>query len=161
LKNNICYTFEFSDEGPGPSNNPLNEDGLDWWANPNDGTGYIQIRSGKNNSILKNFNADFGTKHLLNFYTAFNMSTEDIGSEKGMQIDVLPNPGVQSANISIETINQMPYKVQVFDPNGKLIFSKDGSLQNEQFSVSNLAAGIYSVTLIQGDQMMTRKFIVL
>jgi hypothetical protein len=55
----------------------------------------------------------------------------------------------------------MPYKVQVFDPNGKLIFSKDGSLQNEQFSVSNLAAGIYSVTLLQGDQMMTRKFVVL
>lgn len=161
LKNNICYTFEFSDEGPGPSNNPLNEDGLDWWANPNDGTGYIQIRSGKNNAILKNFGADFGTKHLLNFYTGFNMSVDETTDQKGMQIEILPNPGIHSANINIETIHQIPYKVQVFDPNGKMIFSKDGNQQNEQFSISDLAAGLYSVTLMQGDQVMTRKFVVL
>ena len=116
---------------------------------------------GKNNAILKNFGADFGTKHLLNFYTGFNMSVDETTDQKGMQIEILPNPGIHSANINIETIHQIPYKVQVFDPNGKMIFSKDGNQQNEQFSISDLAAGLYSVTLMQGDQVMTRKFVVL
>lgn len=160
LKNNVCYTFEFSDEGPGPQNNPLNEDGLDWWANTADGSGYLQIRSGKNNSVLKSFNADFGTKHILNFYTTFNMSTEDIASDNGLNIEIMPNPGIQSANINIETIEGIPYQIQVYDPTGKLIYSQSGMNTSELINVKDLAAGLYSVTLTQGNQVMTKKFVV-
>ncbi|HEY1045884.1 MAG TPA: peptide-N-glycosidase F-related protein [Bacteroidia bacterium] len=160
LKNNICYTFEFSDEGPGPSNNPLNEDGLDWWANTADGSGYIQLRSGKNNAMLKNFNADFGTGHKFNFFTTFNMSVDDIESS-GIELDVVPNPSYNVANIRVETVSTEPYSVQIFDQTGRLIKVFNSSELSSVFSISDLSDGIYTATLIQGQQVSSKKFVVI
>lgn len=160
LKNNVCYTFEFSDEGPGPSNNPLNEDGLDWWANTADGSGYIQLRSGKNNSMLKSFGADFGTKHVWNFYTSFNMSIDDETKLEGMLLDVLPNPAINTANINIETINNTTYTLKVYDASGRLVFEKNGNELSANYQINDLSSGIYTAVFTQGENVLSKKFVV-
>src|SRR5690606_12242060 len=118
--------FTFSDEGQPPANVPLNEDGLNWWANTADGSGYIQLRSGKNNSMLQNFNADFGTKHEFHFYTTFDMSVEDIESNS-LQMDLIPNPSSGSSRIHIETVEVQDYQIEVLDALGRKVFSKRGN----------------------------------
>jgi hypothetical protein len=159
LKNNICYTFTFSDEGPGPSNNPLNKDGLDWWANPNDGSGYLQIRSGKNNAVIKSFNADFGTKHVFNFYTTFNMSNSAL-TNVNLELQVVPNPSSGNTNLYVEQNSNEAFQIQVFDINGRMLETLNGNALSEQFKLKELPPGLYTVTLIQNNQLITRKFVV-
>jgi hypothetical protein len=46
-----CYEFRMTD---------LGEDGLTWWANTNQGSGYIKFKSATNALVYKNFLSDFG-----------------------------------------------------------------------------------------------------
>lgn len=160
LDNNICYTFELRDDGTPPGNNPLNKDGLDWWANPNDGNGYIQIRNGNNNSMLKNFNADFGTFQSINFTTTFSMDIPNT-EFSGLQLDVLPNPGLSGEmKIFVEAQNTLPYSIYVYDYTGKTIQSFENINDSDGTTLSNLAPGIYTVTLLQGNSLVSRKIVV-
>lgn len=159
LKNNLCYNFYFSDEGTPPSNNPLNEDGLDWWANTGDGTGSIQIRSGKNNAVLKNFNPDFGSNLKLQFYTTYQMSVDETFSTTG-QINVLPNPSNGSTVVHIESVGSSPYEVMVYDLNGRLIRQLNSSEQSLSLKLEDLGAGLYTVCMVQNGTVISKKFVV-
>ncbi|MCC6817953.1 MAG: T9SS type A sorting domain-containing protein [Bacteroidia bacterium] len=159
LGNNICYTFEFSDEGNPPSSNPLNEDGLDWWANPNDGTGYIQLRNGNSNAMLKNFNADFGTKHLYQFMTTFNMSVDNIDNND-LQVDIYPNPGNGFSNIHIESINGDEYAFTIYDSSGKEIKKSENLNGTNDFTLDGLAAGVYTLVLYQSTGVKSVHFVI-
>lgn len=162
LNNNICYSFEFFDDGNPPVNNPLNRDGLDWWANPSDGTGYIQIRNGNNNSMLKNFTADFGTKQLIHFYTTFTMGTEELKEQTGIQIQVIPNPTANGSQTSVyvDIDQNEPYTLNVFDMNGRLITSNTGRELSAHYVLPVLSSGLYTVQIQQGFKLASSKFIV-
>ncbi len=161
LGNNICYTFEFFDDGTPPSNNPLSKDGLDWWANTADGTGYIQIRNGIGNAMLKSFNADFGTKHLLNFYTSFSMDNQAISNDAGsIGLEVTPNPSIGKTHLYLDFVKQGDYMLQVWDATGKLVYSHAGDALSDTVMVENLSAGIYTASVTQGGQTAAKKFVV-
>ncbi len=162
LGNNLCYTFDFRDDGEPPSNNPLNKDGLNWWANTADGTGYIQIRNGNNNAILMNFNADFGTKHMLNFHTTYAMDMQPIKNDVStfIGIDVIPNPAVGKTRLYLDFVEAGECQVQVFDQTGKLVFSTKGNSLSETISIEHLSAGIYTVSVIQNGRSAAKKFVV-
>jgi hypothetical protein len=161
LENNLCYTFEFFDDGPPPGSNPLNKDGLDFWANTGDGAGYLQIRNGNTNLILKNFGADFGTKQLLNFYTTFNMETKALQDHDAfISIDVMPNPAIGNTWLYLDFIEKGDYALQVFDLSGKLVFSKQGNSLYETIPLENLMPGMYTISVIQGTHTAVKKFVV-
>ncbi|MEZ4805554.1 MAG: peptide-N-glycosidase F-related protein [Bacteroidia bacterium] len=160
LENNICYTFEFFDDGTPPSNNPLNKDGLDWWANSADGSGYIQIRNGNSNAMLKNFNADFGTKHILNFHTTFGMSIDQTNAS-GLQLDILPNPSNGDANIHVTVpASAGDYTLMVYNQTGQLISNLQSKEASHIYELKNLSSGLYTVSLLQGNMLVSKKFIV-
>ncbi|MDP2174479.1 MAG: peptide-N-glycosidase F-related protein [Bacteroidota bacterium] len=162
LENNKCYTFEFSDEGSPPSNNALNKDGLDWWANTADGSGYIQFRRMGNNTMLKNFNSDFGTKHVFNFNSTYPMNLPSLtnfdGSSIGIQ--VLPNPTSKLANFVFDVNPLISFKVSVYNSLGQLVFNSDkNGLENELQLVLN--NGVYNVVLMQEGKTVSNKFVVI
>lgn len=160
LDNNICYTFEFSDDGPGPSNNPLNKDGLDWWANTADGSGYIQIRNGNNNSMLKNFNADFGTRHTLNFMSTFSMDVNAMLSE-GIQMEIMPNPAPSGdLTLHIDVSGPEVYTVQVYDQSGRCVETISGTAAENTRRLGVYAPGIYTARLTQGGLSLSKTFVV-
>jgi hypothetical protein len=161
LDNNVCYTFEMMDDGPAPSNNPLNKDGLDWWANTADGTGYIQIRNGNNNSMLKNFGADFGTKQMINFQTTYSMGIEN-NTPQTIGLDILPNPALNGAetSINIDVVKSELYTLTVYDQTGKAVKTFTGKALNAQFYLKDLASGMYTATLQQGSEISSKKFVV-
>ncbi|MDI1234748.1 MAG: peptide-N-glycosidase F-related protein [bacterium] len=162
LENNICYKFELFDDGPGPANNPLNKDGLSWWANSTDGNGSIVIRNGITNAVLKNFGADFGTKIMHNFYTTFSMDVPSVFNQGDapIQIRVFPNPSDAITNFSIDYINNVTSQIAIFDAAGKQVFMKEVSALFTAFNLEQLSSGMYSIVVTQGDQVSTQKFIV-
>lgn len=161
LDNNLCYTFELTDDGPGPSNNPLNKDGLDWWANTADGTGYIQIRNGNTNGILKNFGADFGTKQSIQFYTTYKMGIQT-EANKDLQLDILPNPSSSQlgSKICVNQTANHAYQIQVIDALGRIITSFKGQDSFQNFDLNGLSAGVYSIQLTQGSDVVVKKLLV-
>ena len=162
LDNNICYKFELFDDGPGPANNPLNKDGLNWWANPEDGSGTIVIRNGLTNAVLKNFGTDFGTKIMHNFYTTFSMDVPTLFSDVNapIQINVYPNPSDAVTNFAIDFSENSAAQIEVFDVTGKQVYSKNVSSLFTAFNLEQLSAGMYTVIVTQGNKVNARKFIV-
>jgi hypothetical protein len=149
------------DDGPAPSNNPLNKDGLDWWANADDGSGYIQIRNGNNNSMLKNFGADFGTKQMINFQTTYSMGIED-NIPQTIGLDITPNPafkGVETS-ININVVKSESYTLTVYDQTGRAIQTFTDQALNAQFYLKGLSSGIYTATLQQGTEISSKKFVI-
>jgi len=161
LDNNVCYSFEFSDEGQGPSNNPLNEDGLEWWANSGDGAGYVQLRRLSNNAMLKNFLSDFGTKHIYNFTSSYSMSTEAPELGQSLELHVFPNPARNEVNLHIESANNGLFQVSIVDVTGKEVYMRKGQSNSEDIQVSNLAKGVYTAIVNKDGVVLTKKFVVL
>jgi hypothetical protein len=161
LHNNLCYTFEFFDDGEPPAGNPLNRDGLDWWANTDDGSGYIQIRNGNSNAMLKNFAPDFGTKQMLNFYTTFTMDNKAMQSDaSSIQVDIAPNPGHGGTSLYLDLSAEGEYAVDIYDMTGKVVFSKTGNSLFETIVLEGLVPGMYTARVMQGGQTAAKKFVV-
>lgn len=160
LNNNICYKFELFDDGPAPANNPLNKDGLNWWANPDDGSGTIVIRSGLTNAVLKNFGTDFGTKIMHNFYTTFSMDVKgiNVSDNNPIQIKVYPNPSDEITNFAIDFIDQAPSQIEVYDVAGKQVYSQSANALFTSFNLEQLTAGMYTVIVTQGGLVNAKKF---
>jgi hypothetical protein len=140
----------------------LNKDGLNWWANPDDGSGTIVIRNGLTNAVLKNFGTDFGTKIMHNFYTTFSMDVPTLFSDVNapIQINVYPNPSDAVTNFAIDFAENSPAQIEVFDVTGKQVYSKNVSALFTAFNLELLSAGMYTVIVTQGSKVNAQKFIV-
>ncbi|MES2616897.1 MAG: peptide-N-glycosidase F-related protein [Bacteroidota bacterium] len=162
LMNNICYKFELLDDGTPPASNPLNKDGLGWWANVNDGTGSLQIRSGLNNALLKSFNVDFGTKIMHNFYTTFPMGVPPLTNQikESILVQVYPNPATSSVNLTVDFKESGPANISIYDNLGRLVYSTVTEKSTETIDVNNLASGLYHVVVNQGAFSGKTEFIV-
>ena len=87
---NGCYKIYVSDVG---------EEGFSWWANPNDGDGYIRVRP-PNGGSLKTIATDFGKFVEYNF-VAGELSSLNNPIEDRFLV-VFPNPSRDLINILAE-----------------------------------------------------------
>jgi hypothetical protein len=162
LDNNVCYTFNFMDDGPASSSVPLNKNGLEWWADKAQGSGYLQLRNGNNNAMLKSFNADFGTQAKLDFHTTYTMGNEPVinASTNSIQVDVMPNPAAGLSTVYLDFADQGAYQLQVFDITGRNLFTQAGNSLSTSVPLPKLPAGIYHVLVTQGTQVASAQLIV-
>lgn len=159
--NNICYKFELFDDGPAPSGNPLNKDGLGWWANTADGTGSLQIRSGLNNALLKNYQVDFGTKITQNFYTTFSMDVPSVSVlENPVMLKVFPNPSHGVVNIAMDFKEAGEANVVIYDNTGRCVYSGISIGTSDELVLDYLTPGIYHVVASKGGHFATAIFTV-
>lgn len=159
LGNNICYSFEFFDDGPAPANNRLNKDGLGWWANTSDGTGLLRIRNLNGNSVLKNFAPDFGTKIIYNFHTTYSMDIDEQAISKP-QLLVYPNPGKDVVYVDFTSSDKGNYELQIVDITGKKVYEKTMSEPVASLGVDHLPNGIYNVVIVQNQTVLTKTIII-
>jgi hypothetical protein len=73
-----------------------------------------------------------------------------------------PNPATQEANIYVELDQAAKVAVRVYDSVGRLVY--DSSLQaersfNHSIPVESLSSGMYTVQVIAGDMVMTKRLI--
>jgi len=146
---NGCYQFRFTDDG---------QDGLSFFAN-NAGTGSLRL-STITGGLIKNFNPDFGAEVLMNFNVGYGLAIKpDVINE---YIDVFPNPSNGIINIDATSLEQKPFKLEIFNLVGKLVYSQflsQGDDHLVKIDMETKPAGVYIVNLTSGDKVFTKKIV--
>ncbi len=97
------------------------------------------------------FTSNFGTPGAANDFTLSNDSLDNV------TFKLYPNP-VSGNTVNIETASSENVNVSVYSLLGKQVLNV--SNVSRTFNVSALDAGVYLVTITQGEQSQTRKLIV-
>lgn len=132
-------------------------DGVEWWANPGQGTGYIRIED-QTGSIIKIFEPDFGGGFEYSFSTSFPVSSEDL--EFLTSIEVFPNPASDFTTVRMEDLAEA--RISLINAMGQTVakpiqFSNDNEIT---FDTNNLETGLYYILIEKGEIVTTRKLVV-
>lgn len=145
-----CYTFELTDTG---------NDGLYYWADAAQGSGYLQLRS-MSGGLIKNFEPEFGRTVFYAFSVGNLNTVDEIGSDPF--IELFPNPNNGTFNLRVIGIDGNS-KVEVINSIGQVISDKsveDNGELNLHFNLPVQKSGIYFVRVINNGKMFTKKMMV-
>ncbi len=130
-----CYKLVIEDRGG---------DGLSWWANTAQGTGYAKIKNA-NGTTIKTIQSDFGNGIELAFTTDWVMNTEKIMPSEWF--NMYPNPA--NHLFTIEGTHIEGAQLDIYDLLGQSVFSitqLKSTKENIRLS-PDLSAGLYLVRL--------------
>ena len=141
---NGCYTLIVED---------LGGDGLSWWANTAQGTGYVRLKD-NNASVFKTFQPDFGSRFEYSFTTDGPLSIDK--NTLGGSLNLYPNPShnkfilegseLDGAETHITNLLGQPILIPI-------IKTKDAM----EFNTTNLTPGVYFITIIKNGNRATKK----
>ncbi len=149
-----CYTFELTDSG---------EDGLSFWANPSQGSGYLRFRKVIPSSIIKTFGADFGGQIYQQFTVGLTSGVQDYILTENTTLNVYPNPTDGHVYIDINMTKKEDGLVEIFDVMGKKVYKyefKALTAESIEADLSSLRSGVYFVTLKSGNDIITKKLMI-
>jgi len=147
-----CYTFEITDSG---------NDGLEFWANSSQGTGYLRLKSAVDGSSLKIFETDFGKSLKYSFSIGDITYVQDFGKFSPL-VDVYPNPTVGLVNVNYEFEKISDVNITITDLSGKFIVSKllkNSNIANVVFDLSNENESIYLCKIQTNDKVVVKKIV--
>jgi len=148
LNLNGCYRLIVNDYGL---------DGLYWWANTAQGTGYARLRNGNTNALIKTFNADFGGFFEYNFTT--NYALQNTPLDFSNTINVYPNPATQKFSLEGEGLENA--MIEVYDVVGNKVDAKQLAMEQVvDFYTESWNPGVYLVEVTQGNKKATKKVVV-
>jgi hypothetical protein len=146
---NGCYKMIFEDTG---------EDGLTWWGNANQGSGYVQFKNAQG-TVIKTFNQDFGKKFEYSFTTKQYLYSGVKENQLNTAVRLYPNPAQDRFEIIMENTENV--KVDVTDMMGRnveLPYTKTNTKM--VFNSSSLKAGIYLVKITKDNLSCVKKLII-
>lgn len=146
LEDGHCYQFEFYDTGTPPAGVPfLNEDGLGWWANPDDGSGSLRFFHNGGPSVQ--FGIDFGQKIIHQFRAGWPLGTDQQADASAFE--VFPNPTQGAVTVHWE-MTGTPQFVSIYNMAGAQVYSQTtpSARGQMQVDVQHLSAGLYMVHLV-------------
>lgn len=149
-----CYEFKMTDTG---------EDGLSWWANTAQGTGWIRLKSAWTAQILKNFGADFGGQVYYQFTVGLTNSITDYTQPGNNELDVYPNPTDGHVIMDFNLAKQEDGVIEVYDVLGNVVYSyafKSTAVGTVEADLSFLDDGMYMVSLITDQQRITKRLLI-
>lgn len=147
-----CYTFYLTDAG---------DDGLSWWANTNQGTGYCRLRKASNGAILRTFNADFGDNIYQQFTVNYALPVVEVQPGEAGPLSVFPNP----ASDLVQAVFTLNYATKatllLTNAIGQVLQSHEvystNSEQRIALDVSGLENGLYHIVLQSGKEKSVQK----
>lgn len=143
-----CYKLEILDS---------DEDGLSFFAN-SDGNGYINIRK-LDNTIVKVFEPDFGSKITYNFTIDFPLTYDELHHPTNTII--YPNPSNGIFNIDFRAPQKIN-SIRVYDAMGRLVKTEDiqgTNLTNLKLDLSNQNPGVYIVNILYNNNIQSIKLV--
>ncbi|HWY12543.1 MAG TPA: LamG-like jellyroll fold domain-containing protein [Bacteroidia bacterium] len=144
-----CYKLLFEDTGG---------DGLDWWANTSQGTGYAQLKNAQG-TIIKTFNPDFGSRFEYSFSTKPYLYAGIKENELNYSTRLYPNPAHDKFQLSMmSTENAIVNVTDMLGRTFELPFTK--TKENFIFDTSTLKAGVYFVKVTKDNSTCTRKLVI-
>ena len=151
-----CYTLELLDEGT---------DGLNFWANTSQGSGYLRLRKATANITLKNFGADFGYRIYYSFIVdSLQKGQQPVYPIEPAEEDVMIIPNPNKGDFTILTSGLIGiYELEIIDATGNIVLKRTVNTEIEQdIMVKNLqvSSGIYFVKLTSGSKKIVRRLLV-
>ncbi len=152
-----CYTLVFHDDG---------EDGLNYWANIAQGSGYLYLRqTARNGKLLKNFNPDFG-KGIQYDFSIVN-STLAVGATQPVvqHVGIYPNPAEDQLNLDLEGMPVGMITLDVMDALGRSLHREQrftdplGTLR-AGLDLKAFSAGTYFLRITTRTGETTKEFVV-
>ncbi len=143
-----CYTFEINDAG---------ENGLSFFASPNDGTGFARFRRTTGGTIM-NFQPNFGKSLIYNFTVDYALSNVLYEQEK--EVLLFPNPAHDAFTLEGENIEQS--EIVIYNSIGQALkLPQTTSTNSIRFNSSSLATGIYQIVIFDKEgQKQTKRLLV-
>jgi hypothetical protein len=122
--------------------------------------GYYKILDRDDNTLLSV--DEFTFKSTANFMGSTTVSTENISSVSSLVIS--PNPVSTELNIQLESIRQDDYSIKILSGLGQVMYSSRlESNELNSFSLNvptdGLQSGVYFITVSNGTESMSRKFV--
>ncbi len=131
---NGCFRLVINDYG---------KDGLSWWANSGQGTGYARVKDGFGNTI-KIINPDFGSFVEYSFSTYPTTSITE--QHYNISVSVYPNPSKDKFTLSGSGLEFS--QIVVTDVLGKEISKQSiGNETKYTYDASSLTPGMYFITV--------------
>ena len=144
---NGCYRLRVNDSG---------NDGLQWFANSSQGTGYVRLLDA-NNVVIKSFNPDFGG----GFDYSFSVNTllaNEIFETSAEELKIYPNP--TKGSFTIEGNNLAQSKIKIYDILGHLIQAVDAENNVMEFNKTNLSMGVYFIHIEKNKKTSVKKIVI-
>jgi hypothetical protein len=149
---NGCYDFYLWDSG---------DNGIDFWAEPEEGKGYIRFYD-LNGDLIKHFEPDFGNRIYNSFYADMYLGISE-SHNKNLGFDILPNPNSGHFVVSYALQKVATLSLSVYNSSGQQVWIQEeaGKQQGKiNIALDKLPAGIYSCKLKSGENMLSKKFII-
>ncbi len=150
--NNECYTVYLSDIG---------HNGLSWWANTGQGTGYFRIIDPVNSVILKTFNPDFGDFIYQQFSIDISLPVIETNVKPITNVSIYPNPSIDIFTAELSLPLRTKAKLMLMNVMGELLLSETfivtQPIEKISMDISSIQGGIYFVVVEAGNQRKTLK----
>jgi len=154
-----CYKIRYLDTVSTTTPNSGN-DGISWWANPTQGTGYFRVRV---NGLLKLIaNPDFGGFFEHSFYISHANNIDEV--EKTRTLSIYPNPTSSHLNVNFYGFENDEVTVDVINETGSLMasevfFNDKLNLNKRLLPIEFLSSGVYFVRIIDEGAVKVSKFV--
>ncbi len=137
--------------------NDLGENGISWWATPNQGTGFVRIKN-EAGFVIKTLQPDFGKFIEYGFTTNWKINNEEIETES--TIGVYPNPA--SSSFFIEGININKATIKVIDILGHEISLIKNAIDANKIELNSsvLKPGIYFISIIKNGNQTVKQLVI-
>lgn len=141
-----CYKIVVTD---------LGQDGIQWWANPDQGTGFMRLKR-PNNQIIKTFQPDFGGGFEYYFTTNWALGTTE--EEIANSLLLYPNPTKEK--VILDGLDLHAETAELYSLEGKLLakFSLVGHSKQE-LDLSSFPNGIYLLMISKDGLKISKKLV--
>ncbi|NOX86528.1 MAG: T9SS type A sorting domain-containing protein [Chlorobi bacterium] len=146
-----CYYLRIDDSG---------QDGLQWWANPAQGSGYMAVKDVDGN-FLHLFEPDFGAFEIYEFGIGAITSVKEINHS--VFVSVYPNPATDHLNVMVKGAGSDKVTLRLSNTLSSVILDKTYTTGSEDFrttlNISNLPSGIYFLQIESGSFTTVKKIV--
>lgn len=146
-----CYKLQINDR---------NDDGLTWWHNSTQGSGYLRIRDNDNNTMY-NFETEFGRFAIYEFGVGEITSVPEV--DNSMKVAVYPNPVTDQLNLQFAGVKSEKINVRLMNSMTSVLFEKEyivnGSRFDNVLNMNKYPRGIYLLEVTSGTHSEIKKII--
>jgi hypothetical protein len=134
----------------------LGADGLNWWANTAQGSGYLRFKDGAGN-IIKTLQSDFGSYIEYSFTTFPTTSIHE--QSIGTFVNIFPNPAHHQFTLNGTGLEYS--EIKVTNVLGSIISNfKIGNETTFNYDSSQLTPGIYFIVITKDEKTTTKKIVI-
>ncbi len=148
-----CYLMHLQDRG---------KDGFIFPAAGNpDGTGYARFQNNGGSIFFHTLNPNFGTEIKQYFTVGYGIGLPE--SQLTSVLEVYPNPSNGQIKIEVLHVGSAQLQLQLIDMQGKKVYERSEKMVDEwntSLNLQHFPKGIYSLKMILGNEVQTRKIVI-